>query len=45
VPVARVRQIVARTNALAPDLVLLLGDYGVSMRVIGLDLPSSSHQS
>jgi predicted MPP superfamily phosphohydrolase len=35
-PVARVRQIVARTNALAPDLVLLLGDYGVSMRVSGL---------
>jgi predicted MPP superfamily phosphohydrolase len=34
-PAARVRHIVARTNALAPDLVLLLGDYGESMRLGG----------
>lgn len=40
----RVRQIVARTNALAPDAVLLLGDYVVGYRMARLarDVPEQA---
>lgn len=36
---ARIRQIVARTNALAPDAVMLLGDYVVGHRMGRLSTP------
>jgi predicted MPP superfamily phosphohydrolase len=40
-PVERIRQIVARTNALGPDATLLLGDYVVGQRLgwIGRSVP------
>lgn len=41
-PPARVRQIVARTNALSPDAVLLLGDYVVGHRMSQLSRPVAS---
>jgi predicted MPP superfamily phosphohydrolase len=36
---ARIEEIVARTNALKPDLVVLLGDYTPSMRIITRYVP------
>ena len=36
---ARIEHIVAATNALAPDLVLLVGDFGVSSRFVTRMLP------
>lgn len=36
---ARIEQIVAATNALAPDLTLLLGDYGATSRFVTRVLP------
>jgi hypothetical protein len=43
-PVERIRQIVARTNALSPDVVLLLGDYvlGMSRRLAGKPVPHAA---
>lgn len=40
-PVARIRQIVARTNALSPDVVLLLGDFTAGPRLLRRELPSA----
>ena len=36
---ARIEQIVARTNALAPDLVLMTGDFGPSCRLVTRVIP------
>ena len=38
---ARIEQIVAATNALAPDIVLLLGDYGATSRFVTRVLPQA----
>lgn len=44
-PVARVRQIVARTNALAPDVVLMLGDFTAGPRLLRRSVPPSAWAS
>lgn len=36
---ARIEAIVAQANALAPDLIVLLGDYGLAQRVAGAPVP------
>jgi hypothetical protein len=38
---ARIEQIVAATNALAPDITVLLGDYGPSSRFVTRELPQA----
>ena len=39
VPLSRVRQVVRRTNALKPDLIVLLGDFAASHRFVRAKVP------